>query len=101
MRRCWRPGRTPGGIVLLHHARAQTAAMIPAFRRALKTRGFRIMHGGAASQRPAGIGQAISGHRARASIRAAAPADKNFRRVSGTAVTFPRFTILCAVASDL
>lgn len=32
------------GIVLLHDTKAQTAAMLPAFLRALKKRGFRIVH---------------------------------------------------------
>jgi peptidoglycan/xylan/chitin deacetylase (PgdA/CDA1 family) len=45
------------GIVLLHDIKAQTAAMLPAFLRALKERGFAIVHlvtgQGAAPTRPA------------------------------------------------
>jgi peptidoglycan/xylan/chitin deacetylase (PgdA/CDA1 family) len=33
-----------GGIVLFHDTKAQTAAMLPAFLRALKTRGYSIVH---------------------------------------------------------
>jgi peptidoglycan/xylan/chitin deacetylase (PgdA/CDA1 family) len=33
-----------GGIVLLHDTKAQTAAMLPAFLRELKKRGYRIVH---------------------------------------------------------
>jgi peptidoglycan-N-acetylglucosamine deacetylase len=33
-----------GGIVLLHDTKARTAAMLPAFLRALKVRGYRIVH---------------------------------------------------------
>ena len=33
-----------GGIVLLHDTKAQTAAMLPAFLRALKSRGYGIVH---------------------------------------------------------
>ena len=33
-----------GGIVLFHDTRAQTAAMLPAFLRALKHRGYRVVH---------------------------------------------------------
>lgn len=33
-----------GGIILFHDTKAQTAAMLPAFLRALKTRGYRIVH---------------------------------------------------------
>jgi peptidoglycan/xylan/chitin deacetylase (PgdA/CDA1 family) len=32
------------GIILFHDTKAQTAAMLPAFLRALKTRGYRIVH---------------------------------------------------------
>jgi peptidoglycan/xylan/chitin deacetylase (PgdA/CDA1 family) len=32
------------GIVLLHDTKAQTAAMLPALLRALKARGYRIVH---------------------------------------------------------
>jgi peptidoglycan/xylan/chitin deacetylase (PgdA/CDA1 family) len=32
------------GIVLLHDTKAQTARMLPAFLRALKRRGYRIVH---------------------------------------------------------
>jgi peptidoglycan-N-acetylglucosamine deacetylase len=32
------------GIVLLHDTKAQTAQMLPAFLRALKQRGYRIVH---------------------------------------------------------
>jgi len=42
-------GPQPGGgerrgIVLLHDTKAQTAAMLPPFLRALKTRGYSIVH---------------------------------------------------------
>lgn len=33
-----------GGIVLFHDTKTQTAAMLPAFLRALKTRGYRVVH---------------------------------------------------------
>jgi peptidoglycan/xylan/chitin deacetylase (PgdA/CDA1 family) len=33
-----------GGIVLFHDTKKQTAAMLPAFLRALKTRGYRVVH---------------------------------------------------------
>jgi peptidoglycan/xylan/chitin deacetylase (PgdA/CDA1 family) len=33
-----------GGIVLFHDTKAQTAAMLPAFLRALKSGGYRIVH---------------------------------------------------------
>ena len=33
-----------GGIVLFHDTRAQTAAMLAAFLRALKSRGYRLVH---------------------------------------------------------
>jgi peptidoglycan/xylan/chitin deacetylase (PgdA/CDA1 family) len=36
--------RAGGGIVLLHDIKTQTAAMLPAFLRELKRRGFRIVH---------------------------------------------------------
>jgi peptidoglycan/xylan/chitin deacetylase (PgdA/CDA1 family) len=36
--------RTGGGIVLFHDTRPQTAAMLPAFLRALKARGFSLAH---------------------------------------------------------
>jgi peptidoglycan-N-acetylglucosamine deacetylase len=36
--------RLRGGIVLFHDTRAQTAAMIPAFLRALKSGGYRVVH---------------------------------------------------------
>ena len=35
---------TRGGIVLFHDTRAQTAAMLPAFLRALKSRGYSVVH---------------------------------------------------------
>ena len=35
---------THGGIVLFHDTRAQTAAMLPAFLRALKSRGYSVVH---------------------------------------------------------
>jgi peptidoglycan-N-acetylglucosamine deacetylase len=35
---------TRGGIVLFHDTKMQTAAMLPAFLRALKNRGYRIVH---------------------------------------------------------
>jgi peptidoglycan/xylan/chitin deacetylase (PgdA/CDA1 family) len=44
---------TRGGIVLFHDTKRQTAAMLPAFLRALKSRGYRVVHvvpaGGAAA----------------------------------------------------
>ncbi len=33
-----------GGIVLFHDTKAQTAAMLPTFLRALKNRGYRRVH---------------------------------------------------------
>jgi peptidoglycan-N-acetylglucosamine deacetylase len=36
--------QTGGGIVLLHDTKLQTATMLPEFLRALKTRGYRIVH---------------------------------------------------------
>jgi peptidoglycan/xylan/chitin deacetylase (PgdA/CDA1 family) len=36
--------KTGGGILLLHDTQPQTAAMVPALLRALKSRGFRIVH---------------------------------------------------------
>ena len=33
-----------GGIVLFHDTKVQTAAMLPPFLRALKSRGYRIVH---------------------------------------------------------
>jgi peptidoglycan/xylan/chitin deacetylase (PgdA/CDA1 family) len=33
-----------GGIVLFHDTKSQTAAMLPAFLRALKTKGYRVVH---------------------------------------------------------
>jgi peptidoglycan/xylan/chitin deacetylase (PgdA/CDA1 family) len=36
--------RAGGGIVLLHDTKSQTAAMLPAFLRELKRRGYRIVH---------------------------------------------------------
>jgi len=44
--------RLGSGIVLLHDTKTQTAAMLPAFLRELKKRGYRIVHvvaGGAAT----------------------------------------------------
>jgi peptidoglycan/xylan/chitin deacetylase (PgdA/CDA1 family) len=41
---------TNGGIVLFHDTKAQTAAMLPAFLRALKSRGFAIVDVAAAAQ---------------------------------------------------
>ncbi len=38
------PHRTDAGIVLLHDTKKQTAQMLPALLRALKRRGFRIVH---------------------------------------------------------
>jgi peptidoglycan/xylan/chitin deacetylase (PgdA/CDA1 family) len=35
---------TGGGIVLFHDTKAQTAAMLPAFLRALKRHGYRVVH---------------------------------------------------------
>jgi peptidoglycan-N-acetylglucosamine deacetylase len=43
---------TQGGIVLFHDTKAQTAAMLPAFLRALKVRGFSIVDVVDASARP-------------------------------------------------
>ena len=39
-----RLGETHGGIVLFHDTKRQTAAMLPAFLRALKAGGYRIVH---------------------------------------------------------
>jgi peptidoglycan/xylan/chitin deacetylase (PgdA/CDA1 family) len=39
-----RLGAAGRGIVLFHDTKAQTAAMLPAFLRALKARGYRIVH---------------------------------------------------------
>ena len=36
--------RIGSGIVLLHDSKARTAAMLPAFLRELKRRGYRIVH---------------------------------------------------------
>ena len=36
--------RRRGGIVLFHDTKAQTAAMLPAFLRALKSGGYRVVH---------------------------------------------------------
>lgn len=36
--------KTGRGIVLFHDTRAQTAAMLPAFLRALKARGYKVVH---------------------------------------------------------
>jgi peptidoglycan/xylan/chitin deacetylase (PgdA/CDA1 family) len=33
-----------GGIVLFHDTKTQTAAMLPAFLRELKRRGYRVVH---------------------------------------------------------
>ena len=33
-----------GGIVLFHDTKTATAAMLPAFLRALKARGYRVVH---------------------------------------------------------
>jgi peptidoglycan/xylan/chitin deacetylase (PgdA/CDA1 family) len=35
---------TRGGIVLFHDTKLQTAAMLPAFLRALKSRGYTVVH---------------------------------------------------------
>ena len=35
---------TSGGILLFHDTRAQTAAMLPSFLRALKNRGYAVVH---------------------------------------------------------
>ena len=35
---------TRGGIILFHDTRAQTAAMLPAFLRTLKARGYAVVH---------------------------------------------------------
>jgi peptidoglycan/xylan/chitin deacetylase (PgdA/CDA1 family) len=41
-----------GGIILFHDTKAQTAAMLPAFLRALKARGFSIVDAADAGARP-------------------------------------------------
>jgi peptidoglycan/xylan/chitin deacetylase (PgdA/CDA1 family) len=41
-----------GGIVLFHDTKAQTAAMLPAFLRALKNGGYRVVHVVSAQQQP-------------------------------------------------
>jgi peptidoglycan/xylan/chitin deacetylase (PgdA/CDA1 family) len=43
---------TRGGIVLFHDTKKQTAAMLPAFLRALKGGGYRIVHVISAQQQP-------------------------------------------------
>jgi peptidoglycan/xylan/chitin deacetylase (PgdA/CDA1 family) len=48
---------THGGIVLFHDTKAQTAAMLPAFLRALKTGGYRVVHT-APAVRPVGAAAA-------------------------------------------
>lgn len=45
---------TRGGIILFHDTKAQTAAMLPAFLRALKQRGYRIVHAVPAAHAPPG-----------------------------------------------
>ena len=40
-----------GGIVLFHDTRAQTAAMLAGFLRALKNRGYRLVHAVPAAER--------------------------------------------------
>jgi peptidoglycan/xylan/chitin deacetylase (PgdA/CDA1 family) len=45
--------KTGGGIVLFHDTRAQTAAMIPAFLRALQSRGYTVVHVVPDGDRPA------------------------------------------------
>jgi peptidoglycan-N-acetylglucosamine deacetylase len=35
---------TRGGIILFHDTKRQTAAMLPAFLRSLKTRGYKVVH---------------------------------------------------------
>jgi peptidoglycan/xylan/chitin deacetylase (PgdA/CDA1 family) len=44
---------TRGGIILFHDTKAQTAAMLPEFLRALKRRGYAVVHVVAAPMRPA------------------------------------------------
>ncbi len=39
-----RLAQSRGGIVLFHDTRPQTAAMLPAFLRALKAGGYRVVH---------------------------------------------------------
>jgi peptidoglycan/xylan/chitin deacetylase (PgdA/CDA1 family) len=39
-----RLGAAGGGIVLFHDTKSQTAAMLPAFLRALKAKGYRVVH---------------------------------------------------------
>jgi len=43
---------TQGGIVLFHDTKKQTAAMLPAFLRALRKGGYRIVHVASAQQQP-------------------------------------------------
>ena len=43
---------TRGGIVLFHDTKKQTAAMLPAFLRALKSGGYRVVHVASAQQQP-------------------------------------------------
>jgi hypothetical protein len=43
---------TQGGIVLFHDTKAQTAAMLPSFLRALRARGFSIVEMVAAGAQP-------------------------------------------------
>ena len=50
-----------GGIVLFHDTKAQTAAMLPAFLRALKARGYHVVHVVAAATKPGGPSAAESG----------------------------------------
>ena len=44
---------TRGGILLFHDTKTQTAAMLPAFLRALKTRGYQVVHVVPADRAPA------------------------------------------------
>src|SRR5207244_7853010 len=44
---------THGGIVLFHDTKARTAAMLPAFLRALKSRGYGVVHAVPAAGVPA------------------------------------------------
>ena len=44
---------THGGIILFHDPKAQTAAMLPAFLRALKSRGYAAVHAAAPARQAA------------------------------------------------
>ena len=40
----WRLGQARRGVILFHDTKSQTAVMLPAFLRALKARGYRVVH---------------------------------------------------------